>query len=529
MKKNVIVILMDTARASDVYDNSSLSTLADISRKATKYECAVSPATWTAPAHAALFTNKKVSEIKHVSKNFLSNGTYKMEPWMVKTKFLEKKANTVAKKISMYGYQSVLMSNNPFLTSYTNLALGFQKVHDIWLYSNVKYNKSFAKRFNFILDGGVESFAKMMDVGYLTTRWMPKTMMDNVYLTLRKKMVRSTSNVDGTHMMDRGANDTIKLLGDHFTYNYNYKPQFMFINYMEAHENYSIGDIKVPQDKWLYLSGLEDMSDYNMKQLHKAYLKRLKYLDNKVKATIAVLKDNGILENATVIITSDHGQFFGEHKMLYHSMPPYEEVSRVPLIAANYKNGKLVRIGDSVDTPVSILYVGGDYCPYCAITRWGMVLTLMRFGNFTSLHYMESSSKDVNPNTATFTFTGYGYNSNLVSFEAFEIYDRNMQNITIANFTQKDQFLISRYSEGGIPFIDFANSSIQGGAVISPQVIQGENWNQVLADLSNQNSVVSQEIIGNANIFTAYICASNQTLNATALACRQPYVKKVLG
>ncbi|MDE1870639.1 MAG: sulfatase-like hydrolase/transferase [Candidatus Micrarchaeota archaeon] len=354
MKKNVIVILMDTARASDIYGNSSLGTLDGISRNATKYECAVSPGTWTAPAHAALFTDRRVSKIRHVSKNFLSNGTYKMEPWMVKTKFLGENTETIAKKVSVYGYQSVLLSNNPFLTSYTNLALGFDRIHDIWLSSNVKYNRSFAKRFNFILDGGASSFARMMDMGYAATRWMPSEMMDKVYIRLRKKMATSASKVDGTYMMDRGANDTIKLLEEHFTYNYNYKPQFMFINYMEAHENYPVNDMKVPQDKWLYLSGLEEMSDYNMHQLHIAYLKRLKYLDRKVNATISMLKEKGILDNATIIITSDHGQFFGEHNMLYHSLPPYESVSRVPLIAANYENGKLIRMKDSVDTPVSI-------------------------------------------------------------------------------------------------------------------------------------------------------------------------------
>lgn len=176
-----------------------------------------------------------------------------------------------------------------------------------------------------------------------------------------------------------------------------------------------------------------------------------------------------------------------------------------------------------------IMYIGGEYCPYCAITRWGIVLALMRFGNFTYLRYTESSSKDVAPNTATFSFLNYSYQSNLVSFQAFEIADREGQNISNPGYTQQDEFLLGRYGGGGIPFIDFANSSIQSGSVIAPQIIQGKNWNQVLSDLSNQNSVVSQEIIGNANIFTAYICASNQTLNSTAVACQQPYVKKILG
>jgi arylsulfatase A-like enzyme len=353
MKKNIIILLLDTVRADDVYGNSSLHTLNNMSRDATTYEYAVAPGTWTAPTHASLFTNKKVSQIKHVSQNFLNNGTYKIDPWMVKTKFLGEDSDTIAKKLRPYGYQSVLLSNNPFVTSFTNLGIGFDRVRDVWLNSNIKYNKSFARKFTFLLKGGAKTREKMMNTAYACTRVLPEEMLDRMYLNLRKKMNISTSRTDGTYKLDRGAVDANKHLKDHFTYSFNYKPQFMFINYMEAHENYP-ADKKVPQDKWMYMSGIEEMSDYNMHSLHKGYLKRLKYLDKSVQSTIDILKKNGALENATIVVTSDHGQFFGEHNMLYHSLPPYEQVSRVPLIAANYQNGKMVRQKDWVETPVSI-------------------------------------------------------------------------------------------------------------------------------------------------------------------------------
>ncbi len=354
MTRNIIVLLLDTVRASDVYGNGALSTLNNLSRNGTAYKNAVAPAPWTAPTHAALFTDRKVSQIKEVSQNFLDGGTYKIDPWMVKTKFLPPNTTTLAKKMSMHGYQSVLLSNNPFLTSFTNLAIGFDRVQDVWLDSNVKYNKSLASKFSFILNGGAKARAAMINTGYTLTRALPKKSMDKLYVGLRKTMYKKTSEVDGTYKLDRGADDTNALLKDHFSYSYNYKPQFIFINFMEAHENYPVKDRNITQDKWLYLGGIEDMSDYNMKALHKAYLKRLRYLDNSVKSTIEILKQKGALENATLVITSDHGQFFGEHNMLYHSLPPYEQVSKVPLIAANYEHGKLVKMKDHVETPVSI-------------------------------------------------------------------------------------------------------------------------------------------------------------------------------
>jgi arylsulfatase A-like enzyme len=352
-KKNIVVLLLDTVRAEDVYGNSSLTTLNYVARNSTTYGCAVAPGTWTPPAHAALFTNKKVSLLKNVSQDFLNDGTRKIDPWLVKTKFLDEHENTIAKKLSNQGYQSVLLSNNPFVTSKTNLAVGFDEIYDLWLSSNVKYNKGFAKHFNFLLNGGASAREKMMDTAYMMTRLLPEPIMDSLYLRLRKAMHSKSSQVSGTHMLDRGSRDTTATLKKHFDYKYNYKPQFLFVNYMEAHEHYPTYDKEMTQDKWMYLSGLEEMAEYRMQSLHKGYLKRLKYLDKSIGSTIEVLKKSGTLDDATLIITSDHGQFFGEHGLLYHSLPPYEQVSRVPLIVGNYKNGKLLKFKETIEKPIS--------------------------------------------------------------------------------------------------------------------------------------------------------------------------------
>jgi arylsulfatase A-like enzyme len=352
--KNIIVLLLDTVRASDVYGNKALSTMNGLANNATSYRNAVAPGTWTAPTHAALFTNKKVSQIRHVSRNFLNNGTYKIDPWLVKTKFIGRQSKTIAHKLSKYGYENVLLSNNPFVTSFTNLGLGFNSIHDVWKESNVKYNKGLASKISLVLGGGSGTRSAMMHTSYALTRLLPKSMLDSLYVDLRRRLSEGVSKADGTHKLDRGAKDTNKILENYLSYQYNYKPHFLFLNYMEAHENYPVGRKKILQDKWMYLSGLESMDEYSMGALHNGYLKRLKYLDGKVKSTIGILKEKGILENATVIITSDHGQLFGEHGMLYHSMPPYEGIAKVPLIAANYSNGKLVRMKDRVETPVSL-------------------------------------------------------------------------------------------------------------------------------------------------------------------------------
>ena len=120
---------------------------------------AIAPGMWTAPSHASLFTGQRVSNIRNVSRDFFSNGSRTIDPWMVKTKFLDNNATTIAQKMHKHGYYSVLLSSNPFLTSFTNLAIGFDKVYDVWLDSNVKYNKPLADKLSFIINGGEKARA----------------------------------------------------------------------------------------------------------------------------------------------------------------------------------------------------------------------------------------------------------------------------------------------------------------------------------------------------------------------------------
>ena len=354
MKRNIILLMLDTARANDVYGNNRLGTIGSMASNGTSYVNAVAPGTWTAPTHAALFMDSKVSAIKQVSQDFFAGGSKKIDPWMVKTKFLDSTSNTIAAKLSSYGYYSVLFSNNPFLTSYTNLATGFDKVYDIWKHSNSKYNQKTVDRLSFIFEGGARTRERLYKASYAISKAIPKQLLDRIYVRLRLSLGRGVAKADGTHRLDRGAQDTKATMAKYLKYNYNYAPQFIFVNYIEAHENYPVKEDMV-QDKWLYLSGIEELNQDTTKALHNAYNRRIEYLDGKIGETIKELKGSGLLDSATVIVTSDHGQLFGEHGLLYHAMPPYEGVAKVPLIAVNYENGKMVKEREVVEKPVSLL------------------------------------------------------------------------------------------------------------------------------------------------------------------------------
>lgn len=182
----------------------------------------------------------------------------------------------------------------------------------------------------------------------------------------------------------------------------------------------------------------------------------------------------------------------------------------------------------SAGKPV-VLYVGADYCPYCAAARWGLVLALMRFGNFTSLHYMTSAVEDAYPNTPTFTFYNSTYESGVIDFRALEM-TTNKFNSTrnwydpLESPDALEKQILNKYDAGSsIPFIDFANVSISLGAV-SPQVLGGMDWQEIALQLSHPDSTVAQSIIGPANAYTAAICTA---LNNSARVCSEGYVASI--
>jgi hypothetical protein len=149
-----------------------------------------------------------------------------------------------------------------------------------------------------------------------------------------------------------------------------------------------------------------------------------------------------------------------------------------------------------------IVYIGADYCPYCAFQRWPLVMALMRFGNFSSLDYMLSSSTDVFPNSATFTFYGSKYTSNYVVFQGYEQEDRYQNHLATvpSNYTAVFQQYGAAY-----PFLDIANKYVVSGSFFFPDQLTGRDWTQV-AQLLSSNNIASSQIITATNAITAAIC-----------------------
>ena len=158
-----------------------------------------------------------------------------------------------------------------------------------------------------------------------------------------------------------------------------------------------------------------------------------------------------------------------------------------------------------------VLYMGGEYCPYCAAERWALAAALSRFGTFTGLSLIHSSPTDTYPSTPTLSFYKSGYTSTYVAFTPVEWYGEAEDASTpfghayLQQPTAAEEALFSTYANGSIPFVDIGNHYLTGAQYI-PSDLQGMTWAQVAAAMRTPSSTVAKDIDGAANVITAAIC-----------------------
>jgi len=158
-------------------------------------------------------------------------------------------------------------------------------------------------------------------------------------------------------------------------------------------------------------------------------------------------------------------------------------------------------------TKPEVLYLGAEFCPYCAAERWSMIVALDKFGTFSGIEYMQSSASDIYPDTPTFTFLHATYTSSYITFVSVEQEDRSQLALQtpLANQTA----LATTYdSAGSIPFIDIANQYVQVGSQYTPPTLASAdgNWTLIASQLDTPSSTYAQYIDGSANRLISAIC-----------------------
>ncbi|HUO47598.1 MAG TPA: DUF929 family protein, partial [Acidimicrobiales bacterium] len=193
----------------------------------------------------------------------------------------------------------------------------------------------------------------------------------------------------------------------------------------------------------------------------------------------------------------------------------------------------------TVDGKPAVLYIGGEFCPYCAAERWGLILALSRFGTVTGLQETTSSPWDVHPSTATFSFAKATYSSQYITFAGKEVEGNDTTGVgthtALQSLTPEEQQLWSKYSAHfgiaeGFPFIDIANKVFILGPTYDPTILAGLTQVQIAGALADPSNPITQAVVGTANYITAGICSvTNQQPSSVCTMAGVTAASKALG
>jgi hypothetical protein len=182
-----------------------------------------------------------------------------------------------------------------------------------------------------------------------------------------------------------------------------------------------------------------------------------------------------------------------------------------------------------------VLYVGAEYCPYCATERWALVNALGRFGSFKGLQLTSSSAEDVFPSTPSFTFRDATYKSPYLDLQAVETETNVPQGNgyqPLQKLTPAQQQLVQKYDSppfvpsaaaGAIPFLLVGGRYVHAGAQYHAEVLQGAEADQIAQFMHDPQAPIAKGAVGAANWLTAALC--NVTKNRPASACSLPAIR----
>lgn len=156
-----------------------------------------------------------------------------------------------------------------------------------------------------------------------------------------------------------------------------------------------------------------------------------------------------------------------------------------------------------------VLYVGAEYCHYCAMERWSLVIALSQFGTFAGLRSIDIPGSMPWQSLPTVSFTNATFTSDHVTFEAVELEDAARR--PLDRLTSDDRELMDRLDpDGSIPWVFWGTGYRIGTLFDASSQMEGKSTSDIAAALSDASSPVAKMILGSANAQIAQICASTE-------------------
>lgn len=168
-----------------------------------------------------------------------------------------------------------------------------------------------------------------------------------------------------------------------------------------------------------------------------------------------------------------------------------------------------------------LLYIGAEFCPFCAVERWSLAVALSKFGTLGKVGVVHSAAND--GNYASLDFLNSTYRSKYLTFRPVENEDRGGK--VIQKPTSAEETLWNKLTNNrpGFPFISFGNTSaFTVQAPLDPSALGKLTQQQIASQLADPTSKVAQVVDGGANDDIAAICT--MTHNQPSNVCSAPAI-----
>jgi arylsulfatase A-like enzyme len=326
-RPNILLLVLDTVRAWNLsvygYGRQTTPLIQAWAARGAVLERALAAAPWTTLSHAVMFTGRHPTELT-VGWATRYDGSH----------------TTLAEVLGSAGYATAGFAGNYLhVGRSTGLARGFGHFEDYPL--------------------------ALLPILHTTSMMGRLLAVDRVArLVGRRNMLRRIEGDD----VNRSFLDWSAGVGS--------RPWFAFLNYMDAHgpylppESYEMmyqGKADPVRDRYwgrlVQAYGAPPLPPGDLSVMLDAYDGSINYLDRQVDDLLRALGQQGGLANTIVVITSDHGELFGEHGVIAHGNNLYLPVLHVPLIVVapgRVVEGRRVRAPTSLrDLPATILDLAG--------------------------------------------------------------------------------------------------------------------------------------------------------------------------